>query len=80
MGPSWHDIASSPPFPQQTQRPAKMSEEQTIDQDRPEVQRGSRSHALSPDQRKGGIEMNIIAYQRPSHIYRSDSFPASFGG
>jgi hypothetical protein len=26
------------------------------------------------------ISMNIIVYQRPTHIYRSDSCPAGLGG
>ena len=27
-----------------------------------------------------GINLNLIAFRRPTHIYRSDSFPAGLGG
>ena len=31
-------------------------------------------------QAKGGIDMNLITYRRPTHVYRSDSCPAGLGG
>ena len=27
-----------------------------------------------------GVDLNLIAFRRPTHIYRSDSFPAGLGG
>jgi hypothetical protein len=29
---------------------------------------------------KDGISLNIIAFRRPTHIYRSDSCPTGLGG
>ena len=29
---------------------------------------------------KQGIDMNLITYRRPTHVYRSDSCPAGLGG
>jgi hypothetical protein len=32
------------------------------------------------DRARRGIDMNLITYRRPTHVYRSDSCPAGFGG
>ena len=29
---------------------------------------------------KGGIDMNLIAFRKPTHVYRSDSCPFGLGG